>query len=584
MSVRLLGFLIGVLILSACTQPVVLEIPDSVDPEEVELFTLSNAKDTSLYTADEIYIHIPKGAVVDSEGNPVDNYQLQFAGFMDAADAIASGLTTNSDSALLESSAIVYAQVSQGGQPLFIDPNKGVTLSIPEYYERGNLETFTKENSESSWQKTPEPVYLNTVDFNLLDFLPKGFRPTIKEVLNTAYSDEAVDSLYYAMEAYERKELILVTNVQGSERSEIFIWPKGMKHPLDEGMAHYGNDSTSYEPTITPAKIKVLKSEKLANTFIATRAFEQRMAVLHEWGCWGDELLKVYLQNLHQPLWVSDSIVYFHKPFDDLGYPQFKEFYEQRLTNTQGAPTISTGLVDWFELTLEDERARILKAQKRNVKSDTKALQRLIKQRKKTIKQRARLLKKREAYRMDRFDFKMTKSGWYNFATETRLEDLETFELTATIENGGIYNRTYAYIVNPKIFSLYALASTDKVVFDRGLKGDPHLLLWKNQQALLVGVGIDGPGYGYQQAEFQQRKVNRLSLELKPETYPNLKRKLKALPLKKRENSIMVDIKIAEKLVKQDSLVLVEVKKQQAAQAQLRKIFYAAYPCDHPPG
>ena len=608
MPLRLYVFITLVLATCACTQPKQLPIPKSIDSEQVERFSISGANDTTLVTADEIIIHIPQGAVVDGDGNAVTDYELQFAGFMDAADALASNITTTTNDELLQSSAIIYAQVSHEGEVLFIDPDKGLLINVPDYYQQNNLEVYTKKSEEVPWQKSQEPVYLSTLDFDLLDFLPDGFRATAKEMLKTAYSDEAADSLYYTMEALERREVISVIS-NGAERSEVFIWPKGLEHPMERELAeflhrpvpaHRSNvDTTAFVPNITPAKIKVLKTAKFANSFIATRAFEQRMALLQELDCWNLEFLNTYLQNLHQPLWVSDSIIFFHLKFDDPSLDRFKEFYEQKLSNTPGAPTSSHELFDWFNAQLAKERKEIAHQQKNAFEKNMapKRLAKLVVQMEKAQAQRTHLLKKRGAYRMKRFGFKLIKTGWYNYATKnskiksrpikewvnrrtnTKLKDLEKFELSVTLANGKSYDRTYAYIVNPKIFSLYALSSENRVLFDRGFGDDEHLLLWGGQPVMAVGVGKNGKEWGYQLTEFKQTKINKITLTLKSKSYQSLKQTLKKLPLKKRENKVWADIELAEKIAKQDSTLWAELDLIKGDQEALMNVFLASNSC-----
>jgi len=54
--------------------------------------------------------------------------------------------------------------------------------------------------------------------------------------------------------------------------------------------------------------IDLLKSKKFNKTFIATKEFEERIKYLHL-TC-DDKTLKIYLDNINENLWVSDSLVY----------------------------------------------------------------------------------------------------------------------------------------------------------------------------------------------------------------------------------------------------------------------------------
>lgn len=562
----------------SCSGTPNIDLPQNLDPEQLETFLVKGNSDTTVYTVDEVIIYMPKGAVVDDKGEPATDFELRFAGFLDAGEALTSGLTTNTGNRLLNSSAIVYANLSKNGQQLFIDATKGIELKIPDNYDQNNLEVYRPDDSKPDliWKKTQHRTYLQTIDFDLLNFLPHGYQTIVQDHLGSAYSDTAADSVYYAMEAYERREL-LTELTDRVEASEFLIFHKSAKREE----YHYLSED-SYEPIISPAKVKVLKSEKFADTFIATRAFEERMKVLQKLNCWDGQLFDTYLENLHRPLWVSDSIIFFQHKFDDPLLQEFEKFYKQKLTNTAKAPTNSNGYLDWFYTNLAEARQQILEQQQSRNKPGDRVLKDILKKREKLLEQRSNLLRKREAYRMKRFNFQMTQTGWYNFAIPASLEELDTFTLDVSLVNGQDYQQTFVYIVNPQIFSLYAMRSGDGSLFDQGFGEDPHLLMWKDQQALVVGIGVSKSKQAYDQAQWTVRNENHLHLSLSPTERKELKTKLRKLPLKKRENKITVELKLAEKLAEQDSLLLLELPNLKEQNSMLEIFFYAAYPCFQP--
>ena len=57
---------------------------------------------------------------------------------------------------------------------------------------------------------------------------------------------------------------------------------------------------------INPAKIKAIWSETFQNSFIATREFEQRLALIHE--IRKPEILDLYINNLDKNLYELDSL------------------------------------------------------------------------------------------------------------------------------------------------------------------------------------------------------------------------------------------------------------------------------------
>lgn len=564
----------------SCSPPCPVGIPENIASNELEVFKIDNSTDTTLYTSDEIIIHLAANSIVDETGTPVDNYEMNFAGFMDASDALASNLTTTTDEGLINTSAIIYTSITNNGQSLFIDPESPISFDIPDYYDNEGIKIYKPKDSESDnivWKESPEPTFLTTLDFNILDFLPKGFANSATETHGKALTPETIDSIYYALESYELREAIRIL-AYGAEHSEFLYMVKEDKNRKDSDIKQ-GAD-TVFTSTLTPAAIKVLKNPKFKNTFIATRAFEERLKTLHNAHCFSMSLLETYLQNLHEPMWVSDSIIFFQKKFDDPFLYDFEKFYKLRTTNTRKAPKSSSKLFEWFMQELWKERNQIRKEQEKSEKEVLNSIKNILSKREKFIKSKQKLLKKREAYRMKRFGFEMISTGWYNFAIPAKPEELEKFYLDVTVENGKLFQQTYVYVVNPRTFSLYALKSEDNTLFNSGYTTDKHLLMWNSQQAIITAIGREKGRYAYDKVDWKVEKANQLSLTLEELSFKELRKTLKRLPLKKRENKIMIELRIDEKLAKQDSLLLIEIEKTKVKQAALKYLFEKAYPCN----
>ncbi|MCB9261077.1 MAG: hypothetical protein H6607_01710 [Flavobacteriales bacterium] len=93
------------------------------------------------------------------------------------------------------------------------------------------------------------------------------------------------------------------------------------------------SDSSSSGREICPARIQALKTPTFANTFVATKEFEQRLK--HIFKSCNEQLLNVYINHLDEDMWVSDSIA---ATMVSGGLGQvFKDFADQKLGNTQAA-------------------------------------------------------------------------------------------------------------------------------------------------------------------------------------------------------------------------------------------------------
>lgn len=83
---------------------------------------------------------------------------------------------------------------------------------------------------------------------------------------------------------------------------------------------------------INPQSIKAIKSSKFANTFLATKEFEQRLRILHTMPN-AQELFEIYIYNLSQDLWVTDQKVSDRLTGNDK--TRFRNFAKEKLTNVE---------------------------------------------------------------------------------------------------------------------------------------------------------------------------------------------------------------------------------------------------------
>lgn len=94
---------------------------------------------------------------------------------------------------------------------------------------------------------------------------------------------------------------------------------------------------------INPAKVKAIWNKKFNKTILATKEFEERMKVIHE--SHQDRILEVYVNNLHKPLWYSDSIamVTFSGTAE-----KFRAFYLQKKGGVKVNDRLANELTSYF--------------------------------------------------------------------------------------------------------------------------------------------------------------------------------------------------------------------------------------------
>lgn len=120
-------------------------------------------------------LYIPKGAVVDQNGNPVKGaYELQYRELRDRADMAFSGLPMNyknQDPAEgLNSVGILEVRAFKDGEELQIAPNKALSLDYEVNKRAKDLDLYHLNEKEETWKSTSEVVDLPKRDAYVEEF------------------------------------------------------------------------------------------------------------------------------------------------------------------------------------------------------------------------------------------------------------------------------------------------------------------------------------------------------------------------------------------------------------------------------
>ena len=99
---------------------------------------------------------------------------------------------------------------------------------------------------------------------------------------------------------------------------------------------------------IPPSKVLAIWNKKFNNTNLATQDFEDRMKAIHE-TC-DEKVFDVYAKNLNEPLWKLDERVV------KMGYPQFRQFADQRVGAIQINDVHQKNLNAFYETAIETLR------------------------------------------------------------------------------------------------------------------------------------------------------------------------------------------------------------------------------------
>jgi hypothetical protein len=496
---------------------------------ESEFFSISADKDTIIEGKNGTIIQIPKGALVDEQGNVITGkVKIELAELETLDDYLLSGITSESDGKLLDSKGVFYINATQDRKQLYLNENNSIYIERSIQGEKnGQIKIFNGEKREDGlieWtESTVIEKFLIPIDLEFLDFLPKDFEVEVNKGMPfksyESATDALIDSLYYSLEFEINEELPIISeDVDSIEIKNEFL-----------------TDSAGPPCGIQPASIRTIRSNKFNNTLIATREFENRLKVIFK-SC-NSSLIQLYIENSDKNLWEIDEMAASLLGEKHAQYTSFKNFASQKLTNVEKSETAEK-LSKYYKsqlLKIKDELRKL----KDEAEADLKQKREVAEEKRQEYKE---LLRKREKYRMDKFGFKLTTLGWMNGAVH--VEDLEKFVLEITVNNGETYDRVHTYIVYNRIRSLFAMVSMDKINFYRGYNLDKYLLMWDGGKADAIVIAYKGDQVFFGKQEFvASTKIPALlTFDLESISNSNLKFKLRGDFWRNMENSINVDL------------------------------------------
>jgi cytochrome c2 len=495
---------------------------------ESEYFEVDTKQNNVVEGKNGTVVFIPPGAFVDQSGNRVDGkVSVELAQPNSLSDIILSNLTTTYNGAPLSSAGMLYVNANIDGKPVFINPDNPLYTEVASDAEREDMMLYYGERSNDgkmNWVD-PKPLekWLVPVDLDLLNFYPPGFEQQVESGMPfrhyTTATTELKDSLYYSLAS-------MAEEITDKEEHDSIV--------ADEHSHKYNSDCN----VISPASIKVLKEKRFQNTLISTREFEKRLQVI--FGTCNQKVLDLYVDQSDKNLWEIDSMAASILGSSHSLYNEFITFSKEKLTKVQDSPA-SNNLSAYYNKQVKKTEDELLK-----IRSEyEQLLKRKDKEAQKKQQEYKQLLIKRQIYRLEKFGFKIDRSGYYNI--DKILKDLDTFELTVHVEKGNEYDRAHVYIINPLIKSLFAMISdSGNIVFNHGYAEDQYLLIWKEQNVVAIVVAYKGEQPYYAVQDFSIQKVNNLFLKPSALSMKALKDTLNLYRQYSKENKIIVDLEYQE--------------------------------------
>lgn len=551
-----------------------------------QTFDIDSKQDNIIEGKNGTVVVCPKGCFKNAKGEIVEeNVKIELYEALSLEEMLLSNLTTTSDGKQLETDGMIYFNATANGEQLTINKDNPIHIEIPTTEKKAGMMAYKGIRDEKGNMNWIEPKeldnYLVTVDINSLDFLPQGFQTAVNKGMPykkyKIATQGLTDSLYYQLSVTDRNSLIqgfVPTDYNEPYYNKNKQVVKGKYtansyHVNSENEAEKDDSASKSNCGIDPAIIKVIKSEKYQNTFIATREFEARLKIIFK-TC-NSTVLETYINNLDKNLYEVDSMAaitvgkthYYHN---------FINFSQQRLTKVKQADKYADLLKGYYEKQLSKVKAELEKGQEKLMKE----LNEKNEEAQKLADDYKKLLWKREKYRMEIYGFNWTETGWINI---DRGELPKSWGPKATegifIDNGKEFDRVYSYFVFTSIKSLYRLNTTDNIEFYAGNDQAKQILMPKEGTAMLISIGYKGETPSLAIKEFKLNEPIKHNLTLAPSTLEKVREAIRPYEKYAKENKISKDLEFMAKFYIEEQRQK-ELKKENEFILQLWNI---AFPC-----
>lgn len=551
-----------------------------------QTFDIDSKQDNVVEGENGTVVVCPKGCFKNAKGEIVeDNVKIELSEALSLEDMLLSNLTTTSDGKQLETDGMIYFNATANGEQLTINKDNPIHIEIPTTEKKAGMMAYKGIRDEKGNMNWIEPKeldnYLVTVDIKSLDFLPQGFQTEVDKGMpykkyKTA-TQGLTDSLYYQLSVTDGSSLIqgfVPTNynepyynkdkqvVNGKYTSNSYL-----VNAKDTAIAE-SDSLSSTSCGIDPAIIKVIKSEKYQNTFIATREFEARLKVIFK-TC-NNAVLETYINNLDKNLYEVDSMAAIAVGESEY-HKDFANFSQQRLTKVKQADKYADLLKGYYEKQLAKVKSALEKSQERLMKE----LNEKNEDAQKVADDYKKLLWKREKYRMETYGFNWTETGWVNIDKGTLPKDWYEQPLEITVENGKQFDRVYTYVVYTSIKSLYRLNTTDNEQFYVGNDEDKKMLMPKKKLGVAISIGYKDEVPSLAIKEFETGSEPKFSLKLSPSSIDKVKEAISPYEKYAKENKISKDLAFMAKFYKEEQRQK-ELKKESEF---ILRLWNIAFPC-----
>jgi hypothetical protein len=530
-----------------------------------EFFVINAKEDNVLSGENGTLVVCPKGCFQNSKGEIIDdNVNIELSEALKLDDMLMSNLTTSSNGKPLETDGMMYFNATLNGEQLRINKENPVYIEIPTNEKKAGMMAYKgirDKNGNMNWVEPKElEKFLVPIDLNVLDFLPQGFQLEVDKGMPyknyKIATPSLTDSLYYSLSNYlrsfsdapmeERENRFRITNLNEPyyNKNKKVVNGKYTERSFNYYSDSFETTSLKYSEGIDPAIIKVIKTKKYQNTLIATREFESRLKVI--FSTCENEILEIYIKNLSKNLYELDSLAA-SAVTNEQTKNTFQNFCNQRLTNVKGSSKYSTLLRGYYEKQLLEVKTELNKTKEKLLKIQNRKNN----EAQKLVNSYKKLLLKREKFRMEKYGFQWSETGWINVDRGVIPKTWGPQPLEITVKNGDSFDRVHTYVVYTSIKSLYRLNTSDNKLFYVGNNEDREMIMPIRANSVAIAIGYNKKNPYLAIKEFVTGDP-KLALFLKPTSALGIKIAIRPYEKYKAENRISKDLLFMENLFKEE--------------------------------
>ncbi len=526
---------------------------------KIQKFELLQIKDTLLIGHSGTRIYLSPHCLVDQKGEPAQNGTITLVECLEISEMLRAGLSTSDGNKLLQTDGMVYINAYNANGPLSVSPDYPVYVEIPTPRMIPSVQVYKGVQNKEGQIRWENPKDLVNdplpVPLSALNFYPEGFEDQLAARLpfngHLEISDFLLDSVYASL-SVNRSRLEFI---EDETIKSVYYTRK----PGDEiGPCE-----------IDPAMVLTLNSNEFEETIIATREFEERLALIFK-TC-KPEILMLYISNLDLNLFEIDSMAAIEADSAE-HRDSFRYFQSLGIGKVNVSRQNAMNVANLYRKKLKENRERL----KNN--REKQRLQRAQEEAEHEAanEELAEILQERERLKMTAYGFELTDFGWINIDRGVGEKDWAYRCIEVKIaEKENVTASTMVHIVIPSLGMIERLRSKSTNTFATIQQSACQVPLLKKGDAHIIAISVEGEQYKFGRLDFGLSEGEFFSLNLQPCSAQELEAYLSPFDNFSPENRLEVELKALQASIQRE----IKVQDQERDEMTIQRLQAKAFPC-----